>query len=513
MIQYDLFAHNCNNFTNDFAMFLVGKGIPDHITSLPQTVLNTPFGQMLKPQLDASMRNITQAPVPPQNIPKPAASTSRVSNGAPPTTASPAKPVAVGHGSVYNTTQVQLLKDLLSAASTTCAVIFFTSSTCAPCKIAYPTYDSLAAEHPKATFIKVDINAAREIASQYQIRATPTFMTFLRGKKENEWTGANPTQLRGNVELLVQQALPQHPHTKIQAPTLQFGSLRPVTYGKVPPLDKLIAKMGAQAQNPAVAEIRSFIEHRSKEGAREAPLPDLKSVASFFRSAPDTLSPDTIFTAYDLLRCMLLDTRVSSWFVEESAPADSATLVHLLQHVVSLNASETLPYSLRLVAIQASSNLFSSPLAVKAITSSTGELSSLVMQLTISSLLAEPDRPAVRAAAASLAFNLATATYLVRREQDHEAPPESAQVELAAGLLEMLSESGAGGNAKLAPATEPLHAGLLALGYLVYYAPVDGELSDLCKVMDARATISGLTGIKELKKVASEVASCLPSTE
>lgn len=24
--SYDLFLHNCNNFTNDFAMFLVGKG-------------------------------------------------------------------------------------------------------------------------------------------------------------------------------------------------------------------------------------------------------------------------------------------------------------------------------------------------------------------------------------------------------------------------------------------------------------------------------------------------------
>src|ERR1700761_3475289 len=62
--SYDLFLHNCNNFSSDFAMFLVGRGIPDHITSLPQTVLNTPFGQMLKPQLDAAMRPITQATAP-----------------------------------------------------------------------------------------------------------------------------------------------------------------------------------------------------------------------------------------------------------------------------------------------------------------------------------------------------------------------------------------------------------------------------------------------------------------
>jgi desumoylating isopeptidase 1 len=36
---YDLWKHNCNNFSNDFAMFLLGKGIPEHITNMPQAVL------------------------------------------------------------------------------------------------------------------------------------------------------------------------------------------------------------------------------------------------------------------------------------------------------------------------------------------------------------------------------------------------------------------------------------------------------------------------------------------
>ena len=62
--SYDLFAHNCNNFSHDFSQFLVGKGIPDRITNLPKQVLDTPFGQMLRPQIDASMRSVTQAAVP-----------------------------------------------------------------------------------------------------------------------------------------------------------------------------------------------------------------------------------------------------------------------------------------------------------------------------------------------------------------------------------------------------------------------------------------------------------------
>ncbi|KAI9846982.1 MAG: hypothetical protein M1837_003338 [Sclerophora amabilis] len=58
--SYDLFLHNCNNFTNDLAEFLVGRGIPDRIQSLPRRVLETPFGAMMKEQIDAAMRPVVQ---------------------------------------------------------------------------------------------------------------------------------------------------------------------------------------------------------------------------------------------------------------------------------------------------------------------------------------------------------------------------------------------------------------------------------------------------------------------
>ncbi|KAJ8318928.1 hypothetical protein KUTeg_004019 [Tegillarca granosa] len=50
---YHLLHHNCNNFSSELAQFLTGKDIPSHITSLPSDVLSTPFGQMLKPWVDA----------------------------------------------------------------------------------------------------------------------------------------------------------------------------------------------------------------------------------------------------------------------------------------------------------------------------------------------------------------------------------------------------------------------------------------------------------------------------
>lgn len=435
--SYDLFHHNCNNFTNDFAMFLVGKGIPDHITGLPETVLATPLGPIIKAQIDQSMRSITQAAVPPENNPTiQAQRAAQHENGAPveivgrpPTdghqgkatvarsksksqsattsTASsvqatqaeaaeakkhprklevrktaqadekattqpndhpkkhPKKLEVRTFGTVQNVTQTALLESLLSSAKELCAVIFFTSSTCAPCKAAYPTYDTLAAENPKVPFIKVDINQAHDIAMKYSIRVTPTFMTFFKGKKDNEWTGANPTQLRSNVDMLVQQT--GHPHTLLKVPTLQYGSLKAITYTKIPPLDKLTAKMGAKATDPAVVALKKLISERTTSGAKEAPLPDLPMCARFLRNAPSQLPLDALFTVYDLLRCALLDPRVSGWFAEESAPGDSETISFLLSHVLSHIEDETCPYNLRLVTVQLACNLFSTALFTKTI--------------------------------------------------------------------------------------------------------------------------------------------------
>ncbi|ELU08362.1 hypothetical protein CAPTEDRAFT_163285 [Capitella teleta] len=54
---YNLFEHNCNNFSNELAQFLTGKGIPSHIISLPQEVMQTPFGAMIKQFMDSSSVN------------------------------------------------------------------------------------------------------------------------------------------------------------------------------------------------------------------------------------------------------------------------------------------------------------------------------------------------------------------------------------------------------------------------------------------------------------------------
>ncbi|KAI4272545.1 MAG: hypothetical protein LQ337_005239 [Flavoplaca oasis] len=497
--SYDLFTHNCNNFTNDFAMFLLGKGIPEHITSLPQTVLNTPFGQMLKPQLDSAMRGITQAPVAPAAVPS-QHQPPRTSNGSVTSQSSMQanqvnRASGMPTGQVHQVTTLKKLDTLLTSAKNSCAVIFFTSATCPPCKLVYPAYDELAAEAgDKAVLIKVDLSEAYEVGSKYQVRATPTFMTFLKGEKENEWVGASEGQLRGNVRMLVQMAHPPHPHTNLRLRTLQRRH-KSVTYSKIPPLEKLIAKMGPRGSEPAVTALKDFICTREASGASDAPLPSLPTVTSFIVQSVETTPPNSLFADIDLLRCALIDQRVSGYLASEHS---NSTVSKIFTKVNSLSGE--CPYSLRIVTLQLACNLFTAHILATRLLQD-GELCSKLIQLVISSLL-DIAHPPVRVAAASLAFNIAAFNHLRRLEEKHDILKDFAQIELIASLLEALT------NEK--ESKDCVRGLLTAIGLLVYGAPREGELVELCNALDAKGTVNAKKSFSDdLKDLTSEVEQVL----
>lgn len=65
--SYSLLHHNCNNFSNEVACFLVGCNIPEYILRLPEEAINTPMGALLLPmiqQLETSLRygGVPEAP-------------------------------------------------------------------------------------------------------------------------------------------------------------------------------------------------------------------------------------------------------------------------------------------------------------------------------------------------------------------------------------------------------------------------------------------------------------------
>ncbi|KAI8309912.1 hypothetical protein K4K61_001210 [Colletotrichum sp. SAR11_59] len=478
---YDLWRHNCNNFSDSFAQFLLGKGIPEHIIKMPDAVLSSPFGRMLMPQLTQAMTSNRQN-----------GSILGIQNGN----------TANGHSSAPQPTRPQAnvrvvnssqeLDAALESAKKTCAVVLFTSATCPPCRAIAPTFDELSAEAGnKAVFIKVDVAQLTPLPEKNYPRATPTFVTYLHGEKENEWAGADPAALRGNIQLLLQMAFPRHPHESLNLPSFSDPNARPVLYSKVPPLEKLLAKMGATATDPAVQGVKQFIEARGKQGPAAATLPNLSQFAEFLRKSIHSLPAEVLFPVVDLFRCALVDARFSGYFAEEK---DHRTVLAILKFV---NSHSDCPYALRLVTLQMACNFFSTPLYPEEILRNEG-LRAPIIQLISSSFL-DDSHNNIRVSASSLMFNLALASNKARREKTGDVLPEGDSVELAASVLEAI------GQEEKSP--EALQGMLLALGNLVYCTPSDSEVSDLLRTMDAEDAVLAKKKQFPNEKMISEVGS------
>lgn len=270
-------------------------------------------------------------------------------------------------------------------------------------------------------------------------------------------------------------AWPSHPHESLPLPALRGAGTKPVLFSKLPPLEKLKAKMGPSAQDAGIAGVLHFVAARADDGAAEVTLPDLDAFSHSLRSAPSTLPPENMFTIVDLVRVALVDPRFSGYYAEEK---EHMTIAPLISYV---NALRDCPYSLRLVALQMACNLFASQLYPTHILNCP-TMTGPIVQLITTSLLDDKHHN-VRVAAASLAFNIATANSKLRSEEHLESLPEGDQVELGASLLEAISVE--------EDSPEAMKGFLLAFGYLVYCAPKNGELVDLLKSMDAQGTVLG----------------------
>ncbi|PNY27750.1 Desumoylating isopeptidase 1 [Tolypocladium capitatum] len=477
---YDLFHHNCNNFTDSFSNFLVGKGIPGHITSMPQAVMDSPMGRMMLPQLTQGV-----------NAGRSGGSILGLEQSA-------KAPAPNGTGSTKNRVKIVTGQDelsrLLNGAEKSCAVIFFTSATCSPCKVLYPVYDQLVEEYgDKVTFIKVDISQPQTtlIAQQFSIRATPTFVTFLKGEEENRWSGADQASLRGNVQLLVQMAHPVHPHEKLRLPSFSDPNVKSVLFSRIPPMAKLAVKMGEGLTKRAeVQALTRFVESRNTIGPQDAIIPDMSQLSSLVQDSVAQLPAEILFTIVDLFRCALVDPRVSGYFAEET---EHQTVRSILEFA---NEQTDCPYALRLVTLQLGCNLFSTPLFPDEILRHTA-LRTPIIQLISSSFL-DDSHNNVRVAASSLLFNLALADRRSRGKDSKANLPEGDQVELAASVVEAIGQE--------EESVEALQGMLSALGHLVYGTDQKGELADLLRALDAQGTISAKRKNFPKEKLVAEVA-------
>lgn len=70
-------------------------------------------------------------------------------------------------------------------------LVDFWAAWCGPCKMMAPAFKHAAhAMHQRASFAKLDTEAAQTIAAQYQIRSIPTMVLFQHGKEIARMSGA-----------------------------------------------------------------------------------------------------------------------------------------------------------------------------------------------------------------------------------------------------------------------------------------------------------------------------------
>jgi len=97
--------------------------------------------------------------------------------------------------------------DLLQSSQI--VVTDFYADWCGPCKTIAPLYEQLSASLSRPnhiTFVKVNVDTQKEIASKYAVTAMPTFMIFKSGQVVEKVKGADPRKLQDVVKKLAAEA-------------------------------------------------------------------------------------------------------------------------------------------------------------------------------------------------------------------------------------------------------------------------------------------------------------------
>ena len=145
------------------------------------------------------------------------------------------------------------------------SVILFTSASCPPCRAIAPVYERLAVEHTslkhsqsqgsgqastlkwKGTgkrigFAKTDVSLGPEVAREFGVQATPTFI-FLEGKQFlSELKGADQYELTRRVEDL--SSFVQRSSKGRLEELVESDAGRRIIYDKAPPFDVVRGKIG-----------------------------------------------------------------------------------------------------------------------------------------------------------------------------------------------------------------------------------------------------------------------------
>lgn len=534
--KYHLLDFNCNHFTADVIGFLTGREIPSWISGLPAEFLSTPFGQAMRPQIDAMFRQsaptehringAASLPTPPDSTspsPGPSMANSLLSAVAAQATQaqSPTPPVSANTAPASPLSLVTSVTHFASILKQNTAVIanFTNTPSCAPCRAIKPVYESLAvALHPmyaakSVAFVEIELGVGegQRLASQYKVQATPTFLFFRNGSKVDEMKGATKRELETRVETFLEDSFPRHRHRKVFLPTVEKLPTAPITSANLPAYPALLSKLesfGAPSDRVKILREEAL---PLLEGKPKSPLEldqALRRWTEATTSLLGSLQPDQTFPVIDLWRVGLLQPRISAQVAlglqshdPSHGPIDP--ILSLVASTLSSSGAAT-PKPFLLTALRFLTNLLA-PLTIASLvlasSAAAATLQERVMVIAVESLLHADT--AVRSAAAGVAFNMAA--YRHRAAKERNVGPEELEtewdVELCSALLEGISRE---------EDEDVAHRLLAALALLLYLSPgYEGTLQPLLEVMGSKDTLQQRSKVykkKEVKKLAEEIA-------
>lgn len=77
--------------------------------------------------------------------------------------------------------------EVLNAKGT--VLVDFFATWCGPCKMLSPVLEKVAEKHPDVKVVKVDVDQASDLASQYGVMGVPTMIVFKDGQIVNKAVG------------------------------------------------------------------------------------------------------------------------------------------------------------------------------------------------------------------------------------------------------------------------------------------------------------------------------------
>ncbi|KAF7359750.1 PPPDE peptidase domain-containing protein 2 [Mycena venus] len=401
-----------------------------------------------------------------------------------------------------------------------------------PCRVIVPMFEKLAEEKGVcaatggrgAAFTKIDLRVGEgsALATEWSIHATPTFMFFLDGTKISE--------LKGHIHYTL---IPRFP-----LPAVKALSLAPILFTQVPSLEIVFAKLAslidAAPPSPTITEAKEVLHAQVAPylKARFAPADPAKSSpqpsAAAALLAPwaaattvlvEVLPVDTLFPLVDIWRLAVLDPGTATWLASSPGVAPLGIIVRIARNALAEPTQDKGTRNYVLTALRLLTNTLSHAALARVLLAGTSGDGGVLDILLPALLHADP---VVRTAAASLAFNASACVQRVRvvaiaglgganvetadSDEAAAAADEEWQVQLASALVEALDHESR---------EDVVHRLVAALACLLHFAPAEGQVGGLFKVLGARGIVMGkLEGAslkKEVRSLVEEAGVLCPS--